>query len=115
MKMKKMILVALTVFGVTNFASAWEVWKPQEITAEGNRTTFTCENWFTNSKCMSGEGDSPKVGQSCTIYHHGHEILGVVVRSTFIEDFPSDNPSNNPSDIPLGVEVVAQSEYSIGD
>lgn len=101
--MKKLLFLGITIFGVTNMASAWEARYPQYWTQEGNRTTVSCKSQQTE-KCMSGSGSSPQTGQACIIYHHGTEIPGRVIRATAVDNGPSEPPT---------LDIVAESSIAV--
>lgn len=83
--MKKMMLLGLSILGMTNFANAWVKQMPQEITAGSNGyATVICYN-RENGWCMTGEGASPTPGQLCVIWGPEFRRLGVgtVIKCSF--------------------------------
>lgn len=75
--MKKMILLSLSILGMTNFAGAWDRTIPQSITVGDNGyARVTCYNTQIGL-CMSGEGANPQKGQTCVIWGRDFKRLGV--------------------------------------
>lgn len=105
--MKKMILLCLSVFGMTNFANAWMAYYPQSKTNGENHTQIvTCHN-TTTDPCMAANGDNPKVGQTVAILdEHGIIGWGTIVECVAT---PEMDRNGNP---PTGVPVVLGIEFA---
>ena len=86
--MKRILLISLSVFGMTNFANAWTRSTPRIQHINGYHLSYTCQNMGTET-CMYGEGTSPQIGQRAWVYCGGDVIfVGVVVRC---RETPSEN------------------------
>lgn len=99
--MKKMIFLCTAVFGMTNFASAWERTFPQEWST--NRTV-KCYNQ-QGGTCMGGAGKTPEPGNICVIYdvYGGGWRLGTVL--SVLSD-PGSNDAGGPLlEVPTILEV----------
>lgn len=89
--MKKMILLGLSVFGMTNLASAWERTFPQQWSTD---KTVKCLNQ-QGGICMGGPGKSPERGDLCIIYdmYGGGWRFGTVL--SVVAD-PGSNDAGGP-------------------
>lgn len=107
--MKKMMLLGMCLFGMSQFANAWMTYTPQSW-AEGSENTriVTCHN-TSSDPCMAGGGDNPKVGQTVAIFdQHGIIGWGTVVECLAYPEMTREG--NAPIGQPTVLEIAFDAE-----
>ncbi|MCY1534254.1 hypothetical protein D9M68_696180 [compost metagenome] len=104
--MKKVMLLSLSILGITHLANAWvktppQIWKAGAM-GGSNVICFDTEVGF----CMSGDGSNPYNGQSCIIWTRDGKYIGsgMIIKSSSTPESPDDENTE--------VEAVITTDYN---